>query len=158
MCLVKFIKKQLEKAKNFGKERLSSAKGIAGATTFMTIERRYKVFFLGVKGFISGTPSKREQLAFSNLWKFPAYGIDTKYNKPARNRCKAISKHFRKEKAVKADDILFLKNEVMPYLKSSYESQTGKLFSTLGKMNEEELKEAFNIFKKNEKTLKGKIK
>jgi hypothetical protein len=154
----KFIKNIIEKSKNFGKERLSNAKSIAGATTFMTIERRYKVFLLGVNGFITGCPSKREELAFSNLWKFPSYGIDKKYNKPARQRCKAISKHFRKEKAVKADDIKFLKEEVLPYLKSSYEKQTGNLFSTLGKMNAVELKEAFSIFKKNENELKGKIR
>jgi hypothetical protein len=150
----KFVKK----VKAFAKERKESAVGMATGTTFMTHERRYKVFFLGINGFISGHPSKKEELAFSNLWKFPAYGVDTKYNKPARQRCKAISKHFRKKKYVSADDIIFLEEEVKPYFERSYEEQTGKLASTLDKINDFEAKQAFGLFKRNERTLKGKVK
>jgi len=143
--------------KAFVKERKENAINLAGSTTFMTHEKRYKVFFVGINGFISGHPSKQEELAFSNLWKFPAYGIDTKYNKPARTRCKHISKRYRKEKVVGAEDILFLENEVKPYFVKSYEEQSGKLFETLGKITDAEAKEAFGLFKKNERNIKGKM-
>ena len=149
----KFVKK----LKDFAKERKDNAVGMAVGTTFMTHERRYKVFFKGIDGFISGHPNKQEELAFSNLWKYPAYGIDTKYNKPARTRCKHISKRYRKEKVVSANDILFLENEVKPYFVKSYEDQSGKLFETLGKITDSEAKEAFGLFKKNERNLKGKM-
>ena len=152
--LPKFVKK----FKDFVNDRKDSALNIAGGATYMNIDRQFKMFFLGIDSFIHGNPSKNEELAFTTLWKYPAYGIDKKYNHRARDRCKNISKHYRKHKLVLEDDVVFLVGEVRPYFEASYQKQTGNLASLLSEISEFEAKQAFKLFKKSEKTLKGKVK
>jgi len=148
----KFVKKFGE----FVHERKTNIKGFAGAGTFMTIERRYKLFNKGIDGFLFGSPTKQEQLAFTTLWKFPAYGIDKKYNMDARKRCKLMSKRMKKEKIVLEEDKVFLKEELIPYIKSSYERETGNLYDLLGNITDDEAKEGFDLYKKNERNINGK--
>lgn len=146
----KFIKK----VKDFAKERKDRAKTLAAGQTFMSIDRCYKIFFLGIDAFIKGSPSKKEELAFSTTWRFPGYGIDSKYNKEGRRRCKRISKMYSKNKFVWAEDASFLKRELRPYFESSYSKETGRVVDMLGSISEDEAKEGFDLYAKKERSLK----
>jgi len=145
-----------KKFEEFVSERKQNVTGFAHAGTFMTIDKRYKVFNKGINGFVKGKPTKQEQLAFTTLWKFPAYGIDKKYNMGARTRCKLMSKRFKKEKIVLKEDKVFLKKELIPYIKESYERETGNLYDLLGGISNKEAKEGYDLYKKNEKAINGR--
>lgn len=150
----KFVKK----FSDFVKERKESAFSIAGASTFLSTEKRYKLFKKGIDGFLSGKPSKQDELAFSILWAFPGYGIDKKYNRASRKRCKVMSKDWKKKKVVSEEDKKFLKEELIPYVSDSYKRETDNLFSLLSKISGDEAKQGYDLFKKNEKAIRGVVK
>jgi len=155
----KFIKKFLGKRKRKIIDK-------TGAVMFMDYERKFKLFLKGINGFISGKPSKQEQLAFTLLYKFPGYGVDTKTvcddagseGIKARKRCKLIHKRWRKDKVVLHEDKIWLKRELIPYLKEGFEAQSGKVFELLGKISDEEAKKAYLLFSKNKNKFGGLIK
>jgi len=162
VCLGKFVKK----IKGFAKERKRKVIDQAGGIMYMDYEKKFKLFLKGINGFISGKPSKQEQLAFTTLYKFPGYGVDTKTTcddegyegVKARKRCKLIHRRWRKDKIVLAEDRRWLKRELIPYLKDGFESQSGKVFEALGKISDEEAREAYELYSKNKDKFKGLVK
>jgi hypothetical protein len=162
----KFVKSVIDKAKAFTNERRKNIIDKAATIMFTDYEKKFKLFLKGINGFISGSPNKTDELAFTTLYKFPGYGIDRKTScddgdykgVKARKRCHLIHKRWIDNKIVLSEDKLWLKRELIPYLKYGFEKQSGKVFETLGNISDDESKEAYLLFSKNKNKFKELLK
>jgi len=129
----KFLKVD-EKIREFVKERKQSAKLKALGMSGATLDTIYRIYFYAIDAFIKGNPNFWHRQAFK-YYVIP--GIDDKFNKEAKNRCKSIHKACKGE--ISLEDKYFLENELRPYFVDSLLKQRKKTVEMLPIISDTEI-------------------
>jgi hypothetical protein len=101
-----------------------ATKFMAMGGTQLTLQKFYDIYFKALNGFATGVPSSNDKWA----WKvYIIKVIDKKYNMDARERATRILKDVKASGLVKAADVKWIQEELIPYFEDSYKAQLKKV-------------------------------